>query len=68
MITDETEEYILSLADKNEEIRASHFKTIKEEKEKEMWAVHKEINDKVYAWREEWEGKLGDDAYNPLKQ
>ncbi len=33
-----------------------------------MWAVHKEINDKVYAWREEWEGKLGDDAYNPLKQ
>lgn len=33
-----------------------------------MWAVHKEINDKVYAWREEWEGKWGGEAYNPLKQ
>jgi len=68
LISDETEEYVLSLADKNEEIRASDFKAIKEEKEKEMWAAHKEINDKVKAWREEWQEKLGEDAYNPLKQ
>lgn len=68
LISDETEEYVLSLADRNEEIRASDFKTIKEEKEREMWAAHKEINDKVNAWREEWEGKLSDEAYNPFKQ
>ncbi|KAA9016012.1 vWA domain-containing protein [Niallia endozanthoxylica] len=68
LISDETEEYVLSLADENEDIRASDFKAIKEEKEKEMWSAHKEINDKVKAWREEWEEKLGKDAYNPLKQ
>ena len=68
LITDEVKEYVLSLADDMAEIRNSHFEDIKNKKQEEMWAANNEINDKVKAWREEWEKKLGDDAYNPLKQ
>jgi Ca-activated chloride channel homolog len=58
LISEEVEGTVLKTADEMYDLRYNHFKEIKDKKEAEMWAAHKQINDEVKAWREKWQAEL----------
>ena len=55
LITADAEKQVLELADSLYKLRNQHFKEIKEVKETEREKASKEINDKVEAWRQQWQ-------------
>ncbi|PLR92542.1 vWA domain-containing protein [Bacillus sp. T33-2] len=55
LISDEVEDELLQLIREMHELRYSHFKKIREEKDQQREAAEKEIDGKVEEWRKQWE-------------